>query len=86
MDNPFAQVSHPHSRGMTTSPQQGYSTSNHSHPNDVEESMFEEFVTNRDEDITQGNEVAEALEARGREHNEDEESKSVVLEEFVNEP
>ena len=85
MDNPFAQVSHPHSRGMTTSPQQGYSTSNHSHPNDAEDNMFEEFVTNRDEDITQGNEVAEALEeARGREHNEDEESKSVVLEEFVN--
>ena len=64
-----------------TSPRHGYSTSNHSHPNDAD-NMFEEFVTNREDDINQGNEVAEALEDRGREH-EDEDAKS-VLEEFVN--
>ena len=79
--DPFGPVDGP--RGMT-SPRHGYSGSSHSHPNEAEDSMFEEFVTNRDEDIAQDNdEVAAALEDRGRE-NADEETKSPsVMDDYV---
>lgn len=43
--------------------------------------MFDEFVTQPEDDVNQGNEVAEALEDRGREHEDD-----GVLDEFVHEP
>ncbi len=79
--DPFGPVDGP--RGMA-SPRHGYSGSSHSHPNEAEDSMFEEFVTNRDEDIAQDNdEVAAALEDRGRE-NADEETKSTsVMDDYV---
>ena len=66
-----------------TSPHHAYSTSNHSHPQEPVDNMFDEFVSHREDEMNTGNEVAEALEERGREH-EDEDAKS-VLNEFVNE-
>lgn len=79
LDNPFAQVDHADGQAIA-SPRHGYSNSNHSHPTDAD-NMFDEFVTQREDDMDQGNEIAEALEDRGREH-EDEDAKS-VLQEFV---
>ena len=49
--------------------------------------MFDEFVTQPEDDVNQRNEVAEALEDRGREHeNENENEDDGVLDEFVNDP
>lgn len=62
-----------------------YSNSQHSQPRESMDHMFDEFVTDPGDDVDQRNEVAEALEDRGREH-EDEDAGQRVLEEFVHEP
>jgi len=46
--------------------------------------MFDEFVTQPDDELNHGSEVAEALEDRGRENEND--NVGNVLEEFVQEP
>lgn len=46
--------------------------------------MFDEFVTQPDDELNHGSAVAEALEDRGRENEDDDVDK--VLEDFVQEP
>ena len=82
VDNPF-DTGHPHDPLMD-SPHHSYSNSQ-SHVRDTVDNMFDEFVTQPDDDLNQPNEIAEALEERGREaHNADDGRD--VLNEFVHEP
>ena len=71
LDSPFGLVDHPH--GRINSPRHNYSSSSHSHPQDStdNDNLFEEYVDQPDEEdeLNQGNEVAEALEDRDREQN-----------------
>lgn len=66
---------------MLDSPHHGYSNSQ-SHVRDTVDNMFDEFVTQPEDDMNHRNEVAEALEERGRE-NDDEDDERDVLNDFV---
>ncbi|KAL6722178.1 hypothetical protein ACLMJK_001285 [Lecanora helva] len=82
-DNPF-DTGHPHDHVMG-SPHHGY-PNNHSHMRDTVDNMFDEFVTQPEEDMNHRNEVAEALEERGRENDENDDDGRDVLNDFVHEP
>ena len=47
------------------------------------DNIFDEFVTQPEDDVNHRNEVAEALEDRGREHENEDDG---VLDDFVHEP
>lgn len=80
-DNPYDNV-HPHDRIMN-SPHHSYSNSHQSAARDNVDNMFDEFVTQPEDDVNHRNEVAEALEDRGREHENEDDG---VLDDFVHEP
>jgi len=79
-DSPF---DHPHSRVIHSPSLHGYMNNHHSASREVDH-MFDEFVTQPDDELNHGSEVAEALEDRGRENEND--NVGNVLEEFVQEP
>ena len=82
--NPFE---HHHEHLASTPPiQQKYMNSNNSpHGGDATaDRIFDEFVTHPEDDVNQHNEVAQALEDRGRE-NEAQNAGDVKIEEFVQE-
>ena len=81
MDNPYDNV-HPHDR-ILNSPHHSYSNSHQSASRDNVDNMFDEFVTQPEDDVNHRNEVAEALEDRGREHENEDDG---VLDDFVHEP
>lgn len=62
------------------SPHHGYSNSHHAHPRDpTVDNMFDEFVTQPEEDVNHHNEIAEALEERALE----DDNARRALDEFV---
>ena len=81
VDHPY-DTGHPHDR--LDSPNQIFSNS-HSNIRDPVDNMFDEFVTQPDDDMIHQNEVAEALEQSGRENNGGDDVKD-VLNDFVHEP
>lgn len=81
VDIPYDHV-HSHDR-MNNSPAHSYSNSHQSAPRDNVDNMFDEFVTQPEDDVNHRNEVAEALEDRGREHENEDDG---VLDDFVQEP
>ncbi|KAL9100622.1 MAG: hypothetical protein Q9163_004023 [Psora crenata] len=83
-DSPFE---HPHDHLVSTPPaQDGYLNSDTSlHSGDATaDRMFDEFVTHPEDDMNQNNEIAEALEDRGRE-NEGQNDVDIKVNEFVEE-
>ena len=83
-DSPFE---HPHDRlASTPPPQHSYANGNTSPRGEdaTEDRIFDEFVTQPDDDIDHHDEVAEALEDRGRE-NEAQEDGDIKIERFVQE-
>lgn len=81
-DNAY-ETGHPHDR-IKESPQRDYGNS-HSHVHDSVDNMFDEFVTQPDDDVIHLNEVAEALAERGRENYDDDDGRD-VLNDYVHEP
>ncbi len=65
------------------SPHHGYTPSN-AHVRETVDNMFDQFVTQPEDDMNDQNELAEALEERGRENNEDDDGRD-VLNDFVHE-
>ena len=82
VDSPF-DTGHPHDRLMD-SPRHSYSNSQ-SNIRDTVDHMFDEFVTQPDDDLNNSNEIAEALEERDREAHDVDDGRD-VLHEFVHEP
>lgn len=72
---------HPHDRVMGSP--HGYAN-NHTNARETVDNMFDQFVTQPEDDINQQNELAEALEERGRENNDDDDGRD-VLNDFVHE-
>lgn len=65
------------------SPHHGYTSSN-AHARETVDTMFDQFVTQPEDDINHENELAEALEERGRENHEDDDGRD-VMNDFVHE-
>ena len=80
-DNPY-ETDHAHDRIMD-SQHHGYENTN-VHVNESVDKMFDEFVTQPEDDINHANEIAEALEDRGRENTNDDGRD--VINDFVHEP
>jgi histone demethylase JARID1 len=74
-DSPY-DTSHPHDRVMG-SPHHGYTNSN-VHTRETVDNMFDQFVTQPEDDMNHQNELAEALEERGRENDELEDVRDVL--------
>ena len=79
-DSPYDN-SHPHEQ-VIDSPRHGYSNSQ-SHEQDAMENIFEKYVTQPEDDMNHRDELAEAIEERGRENNEDDVRD--VMNDFVHE-
>ncbi len=82
VESPY-DAGHPHDR-LIDSPRHGYSNS-HSQVRDTVDNIFDEFVTQPEDDMNHRNELAEALEERGRENNDEDDGRD-VLNDFVNDP
>lgn len=80
-DSPY-DTGHPHDR-VLHSPHHSYTNSN-AHVRETVDNMFEQFVTQPEDDMNHQNEVAEALEERGRENNDEDDGRD-VLNDFVHE-
>ena len=80
VESPF-DTGHPYDR-LIDSPHQGYSNSQ-SHAQDPVDNIFDEFVTQPEDDMNNRNEVAEALEEVNR-GNDEQDDRRDVLHDFVN--
>ena len=74
-DSPY-ETGHPHDRVMDSA-HHGYE-SNRAEVVDSVDNIFDEFVTQPEDDIGNGNEVAQALEDRGREHTNDDDGRDMM--------